>query len=168
MKRFWTSALTAGVVALAIGATGCLISYDPDSAKVDDFVPGDTNPSLLIVDPHPSEAFTTTIPVTVSVRNVTLVTPSGQGNNPGEGHLRVYVAGQCLSDATNPGPGATAHCPTPRALTDTRFDVDISGLAEGTHRLQVELRNNDGSPFTYSTDAGVRELRPVVVDFTKN
>lgn len=169
MKRSWSTAFaTAVLVTLAVGASGCLISYDPGSVEVEPFLPGDTTPRIIVVSPKPAEQFSGELPIQLEARNLTLVAPTGQANADGQGHLRVYIDEVCLDDPANPGPGATSFCPEPRAITTTSFSVDISGLEAGTHRLQVEVRANDGSAFTYTgSDGGTVELRPVIVDFEK-
>jgi hypothetical protein len=155
--RVWAAAVVA---TLAVGTSGCLISYDADSAEVEQFVSDTTTPRLIVVSPKPQESFSSELPVSLELRNLSL----GAGGT----HLRVYIDGVCLDDPGDPGPGGNDFCPRPRAIVQESFGVDIGGLSPGPHRLQVEVRASDGGPLTYTgPDNLVHELRPVIVDFVK-
>ena len=134
-RRARTVCAWAVVGTIALGFTGCLISYNPDDVEL---APHDETARVTLVSPEPNEQVANFLEVHLTVDNITLVERWGEPNVEGEGYLRVYIDGNSIT-------------PDNEGIAFSDFAVDVSGLGaseQTPHLLVVETLNNDGTPYT--------------------
>lgn len=135
---------------MALGISGCLITYDPDSVELADvgstYLCTESERSLNVLSPTDEmEISSDILVVDIVVCGIDLVEKWGQENSEGEGHLVVSVDGRY---AHPPGEG----------LVTCRFGLPLDDFDPGDHVFRAQVRNNDLTE--------IEDIPPVEVNFT--
>src|SRR3990172_1820736 len=98
-------------------------------------------PTVTITQPSGMQFAPGNVKVSVQVANFRIVNKLGQANVAGEGHVHYFID---VDAPTTPGKPAVTAPGTYAASTDTSYTWP--GVGVGTHKLSVELMNNDHTP----------------------
>ncbi len=132
------------ILSVSVLLSGCLGGGTPQQNETNvtpsQQPPPAPKPSFTIVEPVQGDSITSTddavdVSITLSASNLQ-VRPSGTKNNAGEGHFRARIDGLDYSSFYS------------KSYT-------LSAVPLGTHTVDVELVNNDGTPYSPSIKRSV-------------
>jgi plastocyanin len=100
-------------------------------------------PTLKIIAPTATLYAPGNVNVTVQVENFKIVDKQGQSNVSGEGHLHYYLD---VDAPTTPGQPAIPPSGIWAHIASTSYS--FTNITSGTHKISVELVNNDHTPLS--------------------